>query len=205
MKQTAEFLGAGGQLAEADTTDGGRVMRQDRQGELHPRAGRAFVAQVSCPPAQPAGDHTLDHWPTVAGRVGELHVARRAGAMQVRGGQRHGDDVRRGCRCERLPRRRNTNREDTASMQLLAQRGVVHRQITGQGMDDGCRARRDLATRGLGLVEQRYHAANVTGIADRQSRGKDEARCGLTQNSGLAPKLGEAMKHPPAKLEVFGT
>jgi len=190
MEQTAEFLGARRQAPVPDPADGGRVVGHHRHQELHPRAVRAFVAQVSGPPTQQAGDHTLDHRPTVAGCVGELHLAGRAGAVQVSRGQRGVDDLRRGRRRERLHRVGNPNREDVAAVQLLPQRGVVDGQVSCQRMDGRGRARGDLGTRGLGLVDQRLDIADITGITHGQPRGKDKPRRGLTENPGLAPKLG---------------
>ena len=75
MKQSAEFLGARGQPTVADAADCGRVVSHDRHRELHTGAVPAFVAQLSCPPTQQAGDDTFNHWAAVACGAGQLHLA----------------------------------------------------------------------------------------------------------------------------------
>ena len=84
MKQAAEFLGARGQPTEADAADRCRVVSHNRHRELHTGTVPAFVAQLSSPPTQQAGDDTFDHWAAVACRAGQLHLAGGAFALQAR-------------------------------------------------------------------------------------------------------------------------
>jgi len=95
VKQSAEFLGTRGQLTGADAADRGCIVRHDRHRELHPGTVPAFVAQLSCPPTQQAGDDTFHHRAAVACGTGQLDLARSPLAVQVGGGQQLLDRRRR--------------------------------------------------------------------------------------------------------------
>ena len=152
-----------------------------------------FVAQLACPPAQQAGNDTLDHGAAVAGGAGQLHLAGGAFAVQARGGE-HRVNLRGGRRGrERLDRAGDTHSEDVTGMQGLPQFGVVERQIAGERVDRGSGPRGDVRERRLHLVHQRHDVAAITGIAHRQLRGEHEACGGLADNPRLAAKLGGAV------------
>jgi hypothetical protein len=190
MEQAAEFVGAGGQTTEADATDRRCVVGHDGHRELATRAVPSFVAQLPCPPPQPAGNEAFDHRAAGARRAGQRHVAGGTFAGQVRGSAQVVDSRRGWRRRAGLDRAGDAHGENAASRQGLPPREVVQGKSAGPRVEGRGRPRGAPRQGRLDLVDQGQAIAGSTGVTPWQLHGEEEAGGGRGKNPRLAAKLG---------------
>ena len=129
----------------------------------------------------------------VATGTGQLHLVRRAFAVQAGSIEIVQDRLRCGLWVDRLDRLGNAERENPSRMQCLSHRGVIGSQIARDRMDRQLALSFDPCDGGLDLINQGYHIAGIARITLRQMRGQDKAGGGLRDDPGLAPKLGRTV------------
>ena len=192
-QQSAELLRPFRQAVLVDAPHGRGVVCHDRHSYLHDRTAMTFVGDPRSAAAQQAGNDTFDHRAAGATGAGKLHLVRGALMVQACLVQHPADLLRGGRRGKGLDRMRNTHREDAPAMRRFTQLGVIQGQIPGQRVDGGRGASGDLAQGVLHFVDQGDHIARITGVAHGQMQSKDEAGGWLSNNPGLAAKLGGAV------------
>jgi len=189
-QQAAELLRPFRQAVVLDAYHRRRVMRPHGHPRLHARPAMAFVGQARRPPAPEAGNDTFDHRAAVTTGAGDMRWVGGAFGVQARHGQ-HPADLLWGWRQgEGLERVRDAHGENPPSMQYFPQRGIVQRQVPGQGVDRQRRAARDLFNSVLHFVDHGQHRAGVSRISYWQLKGEDKARGGLGENAGFAAERG---------------
>ena len=136
---------------------------------------------------------TLHDGAAVATGTGQLHLIRRAFAVQARRIEIVEDRLGRGLRVDRLDWLGDTEREHPSRLQRLAHRGVIGSQIARDRMDGELAWRLDPCDGGLDLVQQGHHITGIARIPCREMRRKNTAGGGLRDAPGFAPQLGRTV------------
>jgi len=192
-EQSAELLRPFREALLTDTHHGCPIVSHHRHTQLDRSALRPFVPHLTGAACEHRGNVTLHDGAAVAPGTGQLHLVRRACAVQARRIEIVEDRLGRGLWVDRLDRLGDTEGENPSPMQRLAHRGVIGPQSARDRMDGQLARRLDPCDGGLDLVHQGHHIPGIARIPSREMRRKDKAGGGLRDDPGLAPKLGRTV------------
>jgi hypothetical protein len=192
-KQSAEFLSPFRQTLLTDAHQGCPVMGHYCHAQLDHGALNAFVTYLSRTTGEQTGDVTFDDWTAVAAGTGQLHLVGSTLAVQARLVETVEHLFGAELRVDRLNRLGDADRENPSAMERLTQRGVIDAKIPGHRIDREPRWCPNTVDSLLHLVDEGQHITGIARIALRYPAGKDKARRGLREDTGLPTKLGRAI------------
>ena len=188
-QQSAELLRPFRQTVLLNPYQSGGVVCHHRHTHVEFSPMMALIGDLPNTATKQMLNKALDHRSAIATGTGYLDLMGRALAVQTRLIEHLKHLLLAWTGVDWANRAWHTHCKHPLRVQILAQRLIMKRQITCQGVPSHLEATRESADHLLGPFNQRPHIAAITWVTDGQMPGKDKPRHQVSTHPGLFTTL----------------